>query len=81
MAKYLRLGADPSVEKWTLPDDADVEQIQKELDDAMSKGRSARIRVLVDAAHAADLLVNGKALPWAMVWEVRPGEPKFSIID
>jgi hypothetical protein len=81
MAKFLKLGADPESERWVLADDADVAQVQKEIEEAMAGGRTARVKVVLGSGHVAELIVNGRSLEAAMAWEIAPKDPTFSIID
>jgi len=81
MSKHLKLGGDPAAEAWTLADDADIGLVQKEIDAAMAGGKTTRVRVVIARGQTGDLLVNGRALEAAVVWETDPSQPSFSIID
>lgn len=81
MAKYLKLGADPSVERWVLPDDTNLDEVAKELDVAMTEGGCARIRVALGPDQTGELLINGKAAAAALVWDDARPKPSFSMID
>jgi hypothetical protein len=81
MGKYLKLGADPSVEKWVLPDDTDLDEVSKDLDVAMTEGGCARVRVAIGPDQTGDLLVNGKAAVAALLWDDARHKPSFTMID
>jgi hypothetical protein len=81
MGKYVRLGSDPNAERWTLSENVDVESIQKEIEEAMKEKGTLRLPVLVGEDRIVDLIVNGRVLQAAMVWEVGTQQPTFSIID
>jgi len=81
MSKYLKLGADPAGERWTLPDDADVSKIRAEIAEAMEEDNALSISVVVGKNRTADLLVNGGMLAAALVWEDAPAGGGMTIID
>jgi hypothetical protein len=81
MAKYLKLGADPSVERWVLPDDTNLDELAKEIDVAMTEGGCFRTRVVVGPDHTGELLINGKAVAAAVVWDDSRTKPTFTLID
>jgi hypothetical protein len=81
MAKFLRLGADPNAERWTLPPDADISRIQKQIDEAMREKHTVHIQVVLGEDQIADLIVNGLAVEAAVLWETGVQQPTFSIID
>ncbi|MCA1833350.1 MAG: hypothetical protein ABR548_06615 [Actinomycetota bacterium] len=81
MGKYVRLGSDPNAERWTLAEDTDVATAQKQLEEAMRDQTTTRLSVLVGEDRLIDLIVNGRVLEAAMVWEVGTQQPTFSIID
>ena len=81
MSKHLKLGGDPATPAWTLTDDSDVGMVQKEIDQAMAEGKTTRIRVVIAPGQTGEVLVNGRALDAAVVWETDPSQPSFSIID
>ena len=80
-AKYLSLSEDPDGERWRLPDEASVEEVKAQIEAAMTEGRAVRIQVVVGDRGTGELIVNGRAIEAALVWEVGVQEPTFSIID
>jgi hypothetical protein len=81
MGKYLKLGPESTGDRWTLPDHADVEKIRAALAEAMDMQSSTRIRVVVGKDQTSDLLVNGRTLEAALVWEDVPPGGGMTIID
>jgi hypothetical protein len=81
MGKYLKLGPESTGDRWTLPDHADVEKIRAEIAEAMDMQSSVRIQVVVGKNQTAELLVNGKTLAAALVWEDVPPGGGMTIID
>jgi len=91
MGKYLKLGADPGAQNWTLPDDTDLDKLSEELIEAMApddhrnfrrpRERVLSVTVVVGRDHTAELIINGSACPSAMVWEDAPSGGGMTIID
>ena len=81
MAKFLSLSDEPDDERWTLPEDADVEDVRSRLERAMADGTTARVPVMVAKGQSVELLVNGRVLTAALVWEERSTKPSFTMID
>jgi hypothetical protein len=81
MSKFLSLSDEPGEDRWTLADDVDTDDLRKELAAAMDEGRTAHVRVKVTKHQTGELLVNGRAVKAAMVWEAKATDPTFSIID
>lgn len=81
MGKYLKLGSDPSGERWTLPDHADVDKLRTEIAEAMEEEKAIRIQVVVGKNQTAELLVNAGELVTALVWEDVPAGGGMTIID
>jgi hypothetical protein len=69
MGKYLKIGGEPGGERWTLPDDADVEKIRTEFAAAMEDEKPVRLQVVVGKDQTADLIVNAGEVPAVLVWE------------
>ncbi|MGH2785144.1 MAG: hypothetical protein ACRDJ1_07765 [Actinomycetota bacterium] len=69
MGKYLKIGGEPGGERWTLPDDADVEKIRAEFAAAMEDEKPVRLQVVVGKDQTADLIVNAGEVPAVLVWE------------
>jgi hypothetical protein len=69
MGKYLKIGGEPGGERWTLPDDADVEKIRAEFASAMEDEKPVRLQVVVGKDQTADLIVNAGEVPAVLVWE------------
>jgi hypothetical protein len=80
-AKYLALSQEPDAERWRLPDESKTEEVKTQIEGAMTEGRAVRIKVVVGDRGAGELIVNGRAIEAALVWEVGVQEPTFSIID
>jgi hypothetical protein len=80
-AKYLALSEEPDAERWRLTEDSSVEDVKAQIEAAMTEGRAVRIKVVVGDRGAGELIVNGRAIEAALVWEVGVQEPTFSIID
>lgn len=82
MSKYLQLGTNPGEDAWALPEDTNVEQVRKEITAAMTDGTTAVVAVLTgQRKQPGELIINGKALAAALVWETKSSEPIMSIID
>ena len=81
MGKYLKLGADPGAQNWTLPDHADLDELRDELVEAMAEENVVRVQVVVGRNQTAELLVNAAACPAAMVWQDAPSGGGMTIID
>ena len=81
MGKYLKLGPESTGDRWTLPDHADVEKIRTEIAEAIDMQSSVRIQVVVGKNQMADLLVNGRTIGAALVWEDVPPGGGMTIID
>jgi hypothetical protein len=81
MGKHLKLGADPTVSGWTLPDHTDVDKLRDEIAAAMEEEDSLRIAVIVNNNQTAELVVNGGELVAALVWEDAPAGGGITIID
>jgi hypothetical protein len=81
MGKHLKLGADPTVSGWTLPDSTDVEKLREEIAAAMEEEDALRIGVVVGNNQTAELIVNGGELVAALVWEDTPAGGGITIID
>jgi hypothetical protein len=81
MGKYLKLGPESTGDRWTLPDHADVEKVRAEIAEAMDMQSSIRIQVVVGKNQTAELLINGRALSAALVWEDVPPGGGMTIID
>lgn len=81
MGKYLKLGPESTGDRWTLPEHADVEKIRGEIAEAMDMQSSVRIQVVVGKNQTAELLVNGRTLSAALVWEDVPPGGGMTIID
>ncbi len=69
MGKYLKLGAEPGGERWTLPDGADVEKLRTQIADAMEEEKPIRIQVVVAQDQIAELIVNAGEVAAVLVWE------------
>jgi hypothetical protein len=81
MAKYLKLGPDSTGDRWTLPDNADVEKIRTEIAEAMDMQSAVRISVILGKDQVVELLVNGRSLTAAVVWEDIRAGGGMTIID
>ncbi len=81
MGKHLKLGADPTVSGWTLPDHTDVDKLRDELAEAMEEKNAVRVPVIVGSNQTAELVVNGGELVAALVWEDAPAGGGITIID
>lgn len=81
MGKYIKLGNDPGGERWTLPDDADVETIRKSIEGAMADEKPLRVSVVVSKDQTAELILNGGELTAVLVWEDAPSGGGITIID
>ena len=81
MGKHLKLGADPTVSGWTLPDHTDVEKLRDELAHAMEEENAVRVSVIVGSNQTAELVVNGGEVVAALVWEDAPAGGGITIID
>lgn len=81
MGKHLKLGADPTVSGWTLPDHADIEKLREEIAQAMEQENAVHIPVIVGNKQTAELVVNGGELVAALVWEDTPAGGGITIID
>jgi hypothetical protein len=81
MGKYLMLGQDSTGDRWTLPEHVDVEKVRTEIAEAMDMQSSVRVQVVVGKGQAADLLVNGRTMEAALVWEDVPPGGGMTIID
>ena len=81
MGKHLKLGADPTVSGWTLPDHADVDKLRDEISQAMEQKNAVRIPVVVGNSQTAELVVNGAEVTAALVWEDAPAGGGITIID
>ena len=83
MGKHLKLGADPKGETWTLPDDADIDDVRDRIARAMDDGTSVRVTVQLAGKETAEMVVNGRVVEAALVWA--EGEPRrspgFTMID
>ena len=80
MAKFLRLG---DGERWTLPDDTDLEQLHTRLSGAMNDGLATSVDVRAGSG-VGELILNGKALAAVLLWEEPAGsghKPTFTMID
>jgi len=73
MAKNLVIGVDQE-KTWRLPDDADIDRVREAVRVAMESGTVAEVTVRLGWDLDATLLVNGKVVPAAAVYEVRPGQ-------
>ncbi|MEX2555028.1 MAG: hypothetical protein WEB06_05295 [Actinomycetota bacterium] len=80
MGKYLKLGAEPGGERWTLPDEADVEKLRAQIADAMEDEKPVRVQVVVGKNQTAELIVNTGEVPAVLVWEDSPAGG-MTIID
>ena len=81
MGKYLKLGADPGAQNWTLPDHADVDKLRDELAEALAEDDVLRVQVVIGRNQTAELIVNGATCAAAMVWEDAPSGGGMTIID
>ncbi len=81
MGKYLKLGPDSTGDRWTLPDHADVEKLRSEIAEAMEMQGVVRVQIVVGKNQTAELLVNGRSLVAAVVWEDMPAGGGMTIID
>ena len=81
MGKYLKLGGDPSGERWSLPEQTDVDKVRALLSDAMEDKKAVRVAVVVGRNQTAELIVNGRAVTSALVWEDAPAGGGMTIID
>ena len=81
MGKHLKLGADPTVSGWTLPEHTDVDKLRDELTQAMEEKNAVRVPVIVGNSQTAELVVNGRGLVAALVWEDAPAGGGITIID
>jgi hypothetical protein len=81
MGKHLKLGADPTVSGWTLPDHTDVDKLRDELAGAMEQESAVRIAVIVGSNQTAELIDNGDKVVAALVWEDPPAGGGITIID
>ena len=80
-AKYMALSEEPDSERWRLPEESSVEEVKQAIEQAMSEGRAVRLKVMVGDRSTGELIVNGRAVRAALVWEMGVQEPTFSIID
>jgi hypothetical protein len=83
VAKHLKLGGEPGSQTWTLADDVDLGEVRERLARAMNEGTSVTVAVKLESKETAELLVNGRVVPVALVWEepdARQG-PGFTMID
>ena len=81
MGKHLKLGPDPTVSGWTLPDHTDVEKLREEIARAMEQETPVRVPVVVGNHQTAELVVNAGELVAALVWEDTPAGGGITIID
>ena len=81
MGKHLKLGADPTVSGWTLPDHADIDTLRNEIAQAMEQKNAVRVPVVVGGSQTAELVVNGAEVVAALVWEDAPAGGGITIID
>ncbi len=81
MGKHLKLGADPTVSGWTLPDHTDVDKLRAEISEAMEEEKAVRVPVLVGNNQTAELVINGDKIVAALVWEDAPAGGGITIID
>jgi hypothetical protein len=81
MAKYLKLGPDSTGDRWTLPDSADVEKIRTDIAEAMDMQSAVRVPVILGKDQVVELLVNGRSLTAAVVWEDMRAGGGMTIID
>jgi len=77
----LKLGPDSTGDRWTLPDHADVEKLRSEIAEAMEMQGVVRVQIVVGKNQTAELLVNGRSLVAAVVWEDMPAGGGMTIID
>ncbi len=80
MGKYLKIGGEPGGERWTLPDHADVNKLRKKIASAMEATKAFNIPVVIGKDQTVELVVNGRALDAALVWEDHPAGG-MTIID
>jgi len=81
MGKHLKLGGDPTVSGWTLPEHTDVDRLRDVLAEAMKEETAVRVPVVVGNSQTAELVVNGGELVAALVWEDAPAGGGITIID
>ena len=81
MGKYLKLGADPAAQNWTLPDHADLDKLRAEIADAMEEEKAFRVTVVIARSQTAELVVNAGELVAALAWEDVPSGGGITIID
>jgi hypothetical protein len=83
VGKHLKLGSDPKSATWSLPDDADLEDVRARLALAMNEGTSTGITVRLGQEETAELLVNGRVVSAAVAWEEEEPRrsPGFTMID
>jgi hypothetical protein len=81
MGKYLKLGADPSTQNWTLPDHTDLEKLKTEIAEGMEEENAIRVAVVVGKNQTTELVVNAGELSAALVWEDVPAGGGMTIID
>ena len=81
MGKHLKIGGEPGGERWTLPDEADLDKIRAAIAEAMEEEKPIRIQVVVGKNQTAELIVNAGEIPAALVWEDTPLAGGMTIID
>ncbi len=81
MAKFLRLGEDPQGERWALPDETDLDVLLAQLTGGMEQGNAVAVTVRIDERRTGTLLVNGRAVPFVLLWEEGGPKPSFTLID
>jgi hypothetical protein len=83
VGKHLKLGSDPKNATWSLAEDADLDDIRARLAVAMDEGTSVGITVKLGQEETAELLVNGRVVSAAVVWEEEEPRrsPGFTMID
>jgi hypothetical protein len=81
MGKHLKLGQESTGDRWTLPDHVDVDKIRTEIAEAMDMQSAIRVPVVVGKNQTVELIVNGRALVAAVVWEDAPSGGAMTIID
>lgn len=81
MGKHLKLGGEPGGERWTLPDDADVDKIRAQIADAMEDEKPVRVQVVIGKNQIVELIVNTGEVLAVLVWEDQPAGGGMTIID
>jgi hypothetical protein len=71
MAKHLQINVDGS-ENWHLPDDSDVDEVRREIKNALGSEATVVIDVQIRGVRTP-LVINGRTLTVCAVYETLPG--------